>query len=1145
MVDEWSENYTNIAIDLMFGYDICAYKCLSHWTGGDPFQCSESAMLGGIMKKLAWIAFILLLIPGTTIVAKKKKKDKKEEPKVEKKDDILAAGTFGAFKPRNIGPALTEGRITDLVVHPEHDATWYITIAAGGVWKTENAGTTWKPLFDGQASYSIGCITIDPNNPQTIWVGSGENNSQRSVGYGDGVYRSLDGGKSWKNMGLKESEHIAKIMVDPRNSDVVFVASQGPLWSAGGDRGLYKTVDGGENWEKVLEISEHTGVTDLVYDPRNPDILYAASYQRRRHVWTLINGGPESTIYKSTDNGKNWRKIKKGLPGGDLGRIGLAIAPSNPDILYAIVEGTAGKSGFYRSSNLGESWSKQSGYVSRSPQYYQEIIVDPHDEDVIYSNDTLLHRSEDGGKNFSPVGERHKHVDNHVTWIDPGRTDHLLVGSDGGLYETFDRGKTWLFRANLPITQFYKITVDNDTPYNVYGGTQDNFSLGGPSQTHNEHGIRNSDWFVTHGGDGFQSRVDPEDPNTVYSESQHGGLGRYNRITGEQVGIQPQPEAGQPALKWNWDAPLIISPHNSKRLYFAANILFRSDDRGDSWKAVSPDLSRGIDRNKLKVMDRVWGVDSVSKNRSTSIYGNIVALSESPVKEGLIVVGTDDGLIQITEDGGQNWRKIDAIPGVPEMTYVNRLEMSRYNENVIYAAFNNHKMGDFKPYLLRSDDLGKTWTSIVSDLPERGSVYCLAEDHVNKDLLFAGTEFGAFFTIDGGKKWIKFSGIPTIAVRDLAIQERENDLVFGTFGRGFYILDDYSPLRMVSTESLEKEAMSFPVKDPLLFIPSSPMGGRGKAYQGDNPFLGENPEYGAIFTYYLAEAPSTLKKDRAKKEGKIRKEGGDVFYPTWDELRQEERQEKPAVILTVTDEAGAVVRRLESSASKGFHRVAWDLSHPSSMPARLTSPRGRSRSGPLVTPGVYKVSFALSENGKLSPFGETRSFTVKLPHNAVVSESDNQQRLAHQKRFMGLMRAMMGASNVMNDADKRIQLLKKALLDTPSASSSHLDTVLDLQNRLKDLEVVYGGDDTITSRFEVAPPGLSSRLMRAIYEQSGSTSPPTKTHLKAYDIVAAEFEVFLADLKTLVTVDLKKLEDEMEAAAAPWTPGRFPKWSKE
>lgn len=1095
------------------------------------------------MKKLAWIALILLLVPGSAAVAKKKKnKGKKEEQKTEKKADILKPGTFSGLKPRNIGPALTEGRITDLAVHPDHDATWFVTIAAGGVWKTVNAGTTWTPIFDSAGSYSVGCVTIDPSNPDTIWVGSGENNSQRSVGYGDGVYRSTDGGKSWKNMGLKESEHIAKIMVDPRNSDVVFVAAQGPLWSAGGDRGLYKTTDGGETWEKVLEISEHTGVTDLVFDPRNPDVLYAASYQRRRHVWTLINGGPESTIYKSTDGGKNWRKIKKGLPGGDLGRIGLAIAPSNPDTLYAIVE-TADGGGFYRSTNQGETWKKQSSYLSRSPQYYQEIIVDPLDEDVIYSNDTLLHRSEDGGKRFSRVGEEHKHVDNHVTWIDPKRTDHLLVGSDGGLYESFDRGATWFYRGNLPITQFYKIAVDNDMPYNVYGGTQDNFSLGGPSQVYNVHGIRNYDWFVTHGGDGFQSRVDPNDPNTVYSESQHGGLGRYNRTTGEQIGIQPQPGPGEDALKWNWDAPLIISPHDSNRLYFAANILFRSDDRGDSWKAVSPDLTRGIDRNKLKVMGRVWGVDSVSKNRSTSIYGNIVALSESPVKEGLIAIGTDDGLIQITEDGGANWRKIDAIPGIPEMTYVNRLEMSRFNENVIYAAFNNHKMGDFKPYLLRSDDLGKTWTSISSNLPERGSVYSMLEDHVEKDLLFVGTEFAAYFTLDGGKKWIKFSGIPPIAIRDMAIQERENDLVFGTFGRGFYILDDYSPLRKLTAEALEKESMTFPVKDPYLYVPQSPMGGNGKAYQGDNLYVGENPEFGAIFTYYLADPPKTLKQERKKKEGEIKKDGGDNFYPSWDDLRKEERQEKPHVLITVQDANDQIVRRLTGKASKGFTRVAWDLSHPSAMPVR--EGRGGGRSGPMVAPGLYKVSMELVVDGKPTPFGETRSFTVKLLPNAAADEQENKERVAIQKKVMDLMRAMMGASQVMDDAEKRIQMVKKAIPETPSTEASHMDRVIELQNRLKDLEVRYGGDSTITSRYENAAPGLRGRMMRAAYEMSGTTARPTKTHQQAYEIVADEFEGFLADLKKLVTQDLKKLEDELEAAKAPYTPGRFPEWSKQ
>jgi photosystem II stability/assembly factor-like uncharacterized protein len=746
-------------------------------------------------------------------------------------------------------------------------------------------------------------VTIDPNQPLVVWVGTGENNSQRSVAYGDGVYKSLDGGKTWKNMGLKNSEHIAKIVVDPRNSNVVYVVAQGPLWNDGGDRGLYKSTDGGQTWNRILHVSDKTGITDLVYDPHLPDVLIAAAYQRRRHVWTLIDGGPESGIYKSTDAGATWRQIKNGLPNEELGRIGLAISPANPNFVYAIVEAANDSSGFFRSVDLGENWEKRNRYVSGSPQYYQEIVCDPQNVDRVYSLDTWLQVTEDGGKTFRQAGEKYKHVDNHALWIDPLNTDYLLAGCDGGVYESFDRGATWHFKANLPITQFYRVSVDNAFPfYNVYGGTQDNFSIGGPSRTITMHGITNADWFVTQGGDGFETQIDPKDPNISYAQSQHGVLVRYDKKSGERIYIQPQPGKGEEGLRWNWDSPLIISPHANSRLYFAANRLFRSDDRGNTWRAISPDLTRRLDRNQLKVMGKIWRISAVAKNASTSFYGNIVALSESPLQEGSIYVGTDDGLIQVTNDGGATWQKYEKFLGVPEMTYVCRLEASQHEANTVYAAFDNHKNGDYQPYVLRSKDRGKTWEPIAGNLPERGTVYALVEDHVKPELLFAGTEFGVFFTIDGGKKWVLLKGgMPIIQARDLAIQQRENDLAVATFGRGFYILDDYSALRQITPALLEGEATLFPVKKTWMYVESSPLGLRGKAFQGDSYFTAPNPAFGAVLTYYLKDELKTRKQKRQENEKKIEEQGGVPPYPKWEELRQEEREEKPAIILTIKD----------------------------------------------------------------------------------------------------------------------------------------------------------------------------------------------------------------------------------------------------
>ena len=729
------------------------------------------------MKFRYLIFFLVFAISSSGLFAQKKKDAEKKE-----NDYWLKSSQLSGLKFRNIGPALTSGRVADIAVNPDNFNEYYVAVASGGVWKTTNHGVTYTPIFDNESCYSIGCVTIDPNQSSTIWVGTGENNNQRSVAYGDGVYKSTDGGKSWKNMGLKNSEHISKIIVDPRNSDVVYVAAYGPLWSSGGDRGVYKTMDGGETWEQIHFISENTGTADLIMDPTNPDVLYEAVHQRRRHVYTYIGGGPESAVYKTTDGGKTWKEANSGLPKGKMGRVGLAVSPADANVLYAIVEAEADKGGFFRSTNKGATWEKRSKYKT-SGNYYQEIICDPHDVDKVFSMATWLHHTEDGGKTFKRTGETNKHVDNHCIWINPTNTDHWIVGCDGGLYETYDHATTWEYKANLPITQFYKVSIDYDEPfYNVFGGTQDNNSQGGPSRSVNNAGILNSDWYITVGGDGYETQVDPTNPNIIYAQWQYGGLIRYDRQSGERIGIKPQPGKGEAAFRWNWDSPLLISPHDPKTLFFCANKVFKTEDRGNSWTAISPDLTRQIDRNQLKVMGELQSPDVVMKNKSTTIYGNIVAFDQSPIDANLLYAGTDDGLIQVSTDGGNTWNKKESFPGVPDMTYVNMVWASAHDKNVVYATFNNHKNGDFKPYVMKSTDQGSTWTALQNDLPERGTVYSIAEDHVDANLLFAGTEFGCFVSVNGGDNWVELAaGLPTICVRDMAIQKRENDLVLGNF----------------------------------------------------------------------------------------------------------------------------------------------------------------------------------------------------------------------------------------------------------------------------------------------------------------------------------------------------------------------------
>ena len=724
----------------------------------------------------------------------------------------LNSSTVSSLKFRSIGPALMSGRIADIAIDQHHPNTWFVAAGSGNLWKTTNAGTTWTPIFENYGSYSIGCVTIDPTQSDTIWVGTGENVGGRHVGFGDGVYRSDDGGKSFRNVGLNETEHISKIVVDPRNSNVVYVAAQGPLWSPGGERGLYKTTDGGASWKQILAKGPYTGVTDLIMDPDNPEVLYAATHQRHRTVWALINAGPESGIHKSTDGGMSWQELRAGLPGSDKGKIALGISAQDSNVVYASIE-LADGGGVYRSNNGGNRWSRQSDYTSggTGPHYYQEMYIDPHRFDVIYHANVVLGRSEDGGKNFESLRNRTKHVDNHAVAFHPKDPDFLLVGCDGGLYKSYDRGATYDFTENLPLTQFYKLDVDYDWPvYHVVGGTQDNNTQYGPTRTLNRNGIRNSDWRITIGGDGHDNAIDPTDPNTIYCESQQGYLRRFDRITGESVDIRPQPEAGEDNLRFNWDSPILISPHNPQRLYFGSKKLHRSEDRGDSWRAISDDLSRNQDRFLLQMMGRIWSIDAAWDLRAMSQYGNITSISESPVQEDLVYVGTDDGLIQMTEDGGENWRRVERIYGIPEFSFVNDIKADLHDADTVYAVLDNHKEGDYAPYVMKSTDRGLTWTSIVGDLPDRHLCWRIIQDHESPELLFLGTEFGVFFTKDDGNHWIKLaSGAPNIPFRDLEIQRRENDLVGATFGRGFYVLDDYSPLRHLDSEFLQSTEFAF------------------------------------------------------------------------------------------------------------------------------------------------------------------------------------------------------------------------------------------------------------------------------------------------------------------------------------------------
>ncbi len=1085
---------------------------------------------------------LMLLVCVFSVSLQAKTDEKAKEKEKAKGDTIITSSLVDGLKFRSIGPAWCSGRIADLAVNPKNQKEYYVAVASGNVWKTTNSGTTWEPVFEKYGAYSIGIVELDPNNLNVVWVGTGENNHQRALGYGDGVYKSVDGGKSFKNMGLKESRQIGGIVIDPRNSNIVFVACEGSAWGPGGDRGLYKSVDGGANWEKVLNVSENTGINNVVIDPSNPDIMYATSEQRRRHIFTKIGGGPESAVYKSTDGGKNWRKIMDGLPKVDLGGMGIGVSPVNSNVVYLIVEAQLGKSGFYRSTDKGESWNKMSDY-SASGQYYNEIVCDPLDVDKVYSTETVSKMTADGGKTWNTLGNNKRHVDDHAIWIDPKDTEHFLIGGDGGLYESFDGGKNYDFKENLPVTQFYRVNVDNATPfYNVYGGTQDNNSMFGPSQTTSRDGVTNDEWQVTVGGDGFWIDTDPNDPNIIYTESQYGGMARFDRKSGEDISIKPRERKGELAYKWNWNAPLFVSKHGAKRLYSAANKVFRSDDRGDSWQVISEDLTTQTDRNSFPVMGKYWPAEAVAKDVSISQWGTIVSLEESPVQADLLYAGTDDGVISVTEDGGKSWRQVKSFAGIPEYTYVSDLKADRFDANVVYAAFDNLQRDDFKPYLMKSIDKGKTWVSIAGNLPANGTVHCIEQDHLSPNLLFVGTEFGAFFTIDGGKNWAQLkSGLPTIAVFDMALQTRESDLVLATFGRGFYILDNYSPLRELSHELAARDAHIFKVKNANMFVQTS-----SKDNQGSTYFLSKNPEFGATFTYYLKEVPKTKKELRQEAEKKLFKEGKPISQPSWRDLQLEAAEEPTHLIFTITDEAGNVVRRLTKAPSKGISRINWDLRYAANRApqANKFEPVKESRGSIFAMSGKYKVSMSLWFEGQEEQLVAPVEFTCQKLNLSTLPAADYNEVVAFGKKVSKLSAAINGTNQMTNDMIGKMETIKQAIYATPEADQKLMDKARELGKKLEALKFKMEGIQAKASWEEIPPAQIPimERLSNIAYGHYSSTSAITGTEKADLAILEEEFPPILDELKQLVEKEIPALEDAMNKANVPWTPGRLPVW---
>lgn len=1088
-------------------------------------------------NSLAFKTFLMLLIfmaSFTTAEAKKKKE--------ETKSDTLKSSTFSGLKWRSIGPAFTSGRIADFAVNPENTAHYFVASASGGIWKTVNNGITFKPVFDKYGDYSIGALAMDPNNSNVLWAGTGENNHQRAIGYGNGVYKTNDGGNSWKNMGLKESRQIGKILIDPRNSNVVYVAAEGSIWGPNEERGVFKTTDGGKTWEKVLYISENTGVANMCFEPGNPDVIYAGAEQRRRRQFTKIGGGPESAYYKSTDAGKTWNKLEKGIPKVDKGGMAIAVSPVDPNIVYVMFEATD-KGGFFRSTDRGASFKKMSDYYT-SGQYYSEIYCDPVNKDKVYSVATISKYTVDGGKTWKPIGNNKRHVDDHALWIDPKNTDHFYIGCDGGVYESYDGGKTFIFKNTLPVTQFYRVSVDNTKPfYWIYGGTQDNNSFGGPSRNIKKGGVLGSEWVVTLGGDGFWQASERDNPNIVYSAYQYGNIYRYDRKSGERIKIKPSPKKGELTFRWNWDAPFILSHYSPTTLYMAANKLFKSDDRGNTWTEISGDLTRDENRNQFKVMGKYWPSSAVAKDVSTSQWGTVVSLAESPLKQGLLFVGTDDGVIQVSNDDGKTWTKTTSFPGVPEYTYVSDIFPSDFDENVVFATFNNTKSDDFKPYVLKSTDQGKTWKSISGNLPENGSVHTIAQDPVKKDLLFAGTEFSFFFSEDGGKIWVKLAnGLPSIPVRDIAIQKTWQDIAIATFGRGFYIMDDYTPLRDVSAKTLEDTTgIIFPVRDALMYIQKGDRYGTGSAV-----YQAPNPAFGATFSYYVKDVPKTLKEKRLKKEKELFKKGEPIPQPDKKELDAEKNETGPYLVFAIKDKSGATVRKLYKKASKGVNRITWNLRYKDTRPVSLKEnkydPMNDGGSGMLALPGTYTVDMSLYHNGKEKRLTDPARFTAKVLNNTTLPDKDRKALVAFQDKVAELYRVISGAEKYYDELVKKTAYIRQAIQQTNGATLEMKNSAMKAKEDLEAVEYLFEGTPAKASAEEVPPEPvpLSQRLQDIVWGMWQSTSAPTSTMQMNYDILMQEAPAALDKLHA-IGKQLDGLNSELEKLKASYTPGRIPK----
>ncbi len=964
---------------------------------------------------------------------------------------------------RNIGPTIMGGRVSDLAVVEGDPATFYVGTATGGVWKTVNHGTTFEPVFDDQPTQSVGDVTVAPSNPNVVWVGSGEPQNRQSSPWGNGVYKSTDAGRSWRHMGLAETHHVSRIRIHPRDPSTVYVAAVGRLWGANPERGVYKTTDGGESWELVLFVDEDTGAIDLAMDPNDPETLFAAMYQRRRTAWGFNGGGPGSGIHRTTDGGASWTKLTEGLPEGDMGRIGLDIFRGDGNLVFAIVEadkrtpgqgfggagGGASRNGVYRSTDRGESWERISPTNNR-PMYYSQIWVDPNDPERVYTAGASLYKSLDGGNVFTPDAATEVHPDHHAMWINPADSDHIILGGDGGVSISWDRSRTWRQLTNLPLAQFYQIGVDMRDPYHVCGGLQDNGSWCGPSDTWSNQGIRTRDWYNVGGGDGFHTVMHPDNPRVMFSESQGGNLMRVDLETMERTRMRPlgRPLADEAEreLRWNWDTPVLLSRHDERTVYVGGNVLFRSRDLGMTWEEISPDLTHAIDRAELEIMGVPGSEPMMSANDGQASYGNLKAISESPLDASLLYVGSDDGKVHVTLDGGGSWTDVTGnIPGLPERTYVSRVVASAHDHATVYATFDGHRNNDFAAHVHVSDDYGASWRRIVDGLPAT-SVNALAEHHRTAGLLFVGNEVGVFFSVDGGERWIPLNnGLPAVPVDDIKIHPRENDLVLGTHGRGIYIMEDIAPLEGLTTEVLAAGAHLFPVRRATLYNPYTPQGWTPGVY------VSPNPPPGALVRYHLADdLPAAAPVATTTNGNGGNGAGADDADADGDDPATA-RAPSGRARITILDAGGEVVRELTGPGSAGIQQVRWDLRieppyEPSGAgPGQGGGLQGGQARGPRVLPGDYTV--------RLEAAGLTRErpVTVRLDPRVEMSRGDLEARQAALMSAHDLARPVYEAGRAVQRVTTQLMEVGALLREQDEVPEALSDEVSDLLEEVREL----------------------------------------------------------------------------------------------